>query len=228
MQIIPKISRIFEYRVALDLDARLSRTQALIIILMFIGLICAMGFFVAKVLLQPDNQSVYQQKIAILEQESEKNNNLETQVELALAYYLQGNTEHAQGLFEELLRQDKENAAANIYYGMILADLKKYREAIPLLEKGLIKAPNREKLAYRYLGLSYYQTGNLGKALHYLKVSVALDPGSPLCDYYLGLVYKKQGDYRQAQLYLNKAVKMTAGNFPEAQKELRSLPTKFN
>lgn len=228
MEMLQRISRIFEYKLSINLNARLNRTQAMLLIIAFTGLLVVLGYFAAKQVLWSETRSFYQQKIAVLEHGSEKSNNLDNQVELALTYYLQGNTPRAQNMFQDILGQNKDNAVANIYYGMILADQQNYLEAIPLLVKGLTKEPDREKLAYRYLGISYYQTGQTEQAVQKLKISEAIDPGSPLNQYYLGLCYQKLDNLPAARTKLSRALQLTGGNFPEAQKVLGGLPTTNN
>lgn len=228
MEILQRISMLFEYKFNINLNTRLNRTQAMLLIISFTGLLLVLGNFAAKQVLWSETRSLYQQKIAVLEQGSEKSNNLNNQVELALAYYLQGNNSRAKAIFEEIISQNQDNAAANIYYGMILSDQQSYSAAIPLLEKGLTKEPGREKLAYRYLGESYYQTGQTEQAVQKLKISETIEPGSPLTQYYLGLCYQKLGNFPAARTKLVKALQLTGGNFPEAQKVLGGLPKTNN
>ena len=115
MEMLQRISRIFEYKLSINLNARLNRTQAMLLIIAFTGLLVVLGYFAAKQVLWSETRSFYQQKIAVLEHGSEKSNNLDNQVELALTYYLQGNTPSAQNMFQDILGQNKDNPILSMH-----------------------------------------------------------------------------------------------------------------
>ncbi|MHB9010551.1 MAG: hypothetical protein ACYC3E_00970, partial [Carboxydocellales bacterium] len=52
--------------------------------------------------------------------------------------------------------------------------------------------------------------------------------GCETSEYYLGLCYQKLGNLPAARTKLGRALQLTGGNFPEAQKVLGGLPTTNN
>lgn len=222
-----KITNILEYKISLDLDAGLDRKKAYKIL----GIVTAIVFIFVYIVGEAffwgvDDRGVFERQIEVLETTSENTDNPEVKADLALTYYLKGDTDKAQDLFEEVLEKDKDNALANIYYGLIIADQQQYRDAIPFLLRGIEKEPERENLAYIYLGISYYRLGGYDQAIKYLDAGTKLDPGSALGYYYLGLVYKKQGNNINARSALERALTLSGNNYPEAAKELKMLTGK--
>ncbi len=227
MNLGQKINNLLEYKININLNAELSKKKAVWIVGSVTVVLFVLGFLVGETMFWGgDTRGVFERKIEVLEKVSKKTDNPQSKIDLALAYYLNDETEQAQGLFEEILRQEANNAAANIYYGLILADRQKYREALPYIEKGIEKEPQREKLAYIYMGISYYQLGKFDQALRALDTGLKLDPGSAVGHYYLGLVYKKRGDNKSAGAALNKALILSGDNYPAAAKALQELPVK--
>jgi len=222
-----KINNILEYKISVDLDAKLSRKKALWIIGAVTVIIFTLGYIIGETMFWgEDSRSVFDRQIDVLEQASEKPDNIRSKVDLALAYYLKGETTQAGDLFEEIISKDKDNATANIYYGMILADQKQYRDALPYLLKGIEKDPRQEKLAYLYTGISYYHLGGFEQARTHLEKATKIDPGSSVGYYYLGVSYKKLGNTNNARKALEKAIVLSGNNYPEAVKELKELPGK--
>ncbi len=218
-----RLSQILERKITIDFDAQINLKRTLLLTLIFSFFLLALGYGIGKKLFWSDSRGVFDRKVESLARAGGADD-LELKSEMAFAYYLKGNAGQAQKLYEQILSQDNANAAANIYYGLILADQKKYPDAIPHLETGIKQEPGREKLAYLYLGLSYYNLGDLDKALSFLDISAKVDPGSSQTHYYLGLAYKKKGYYKEAEAALNNSLKLSGGNYPEAAKELQGLP----
>ncbi len=220
------IKKILDQPIKFDLEAKVTPKIALVTTTCFILMLGLLGSFISSKITNFNNQDVFSKKVELLQEASEATGALETKSELALAYYLKGEPEQAGKIFLEILQQDSNNTTANIYYGLILTDQQKYPQAISFLEKGVKNDPNREKLAYLYLGQSYYHTGQLGKALTNLEISSKVNPQSPLNYYYLGLIYKQQQNYPKARAAWNRALGLTGGNYPEVTRELKGLPTK--
>jgi tetratricopeptide (TPR) repeat protein len=219
-----KINNLLDYKINIDLNARLSREKAYRILGMVTVVTIISGYIIGEAFFWGlDRRGVFDRQIEVLEKASENPDNLHSKADLALAYYMKGETGKAQGLYEDVLRQDIEHAVANIYYGLILADQKQYRDAVPYLLRGVRKEPRRENLAYIYLGISYYELGGNDQAVQYLETGTKLDPGSALGHYYLGLAYKNRGDKKNAAAALEKALILTGNNYPEAAGALKGL-----
>lgn len=226
MRLEEKIKSMLEYKITIDLNAKLYRKKAYRIIGLVSVTLLILGYVIGETMFWGvDDRSVFDRQIEALGQTSKKSDH-RSKVDLALAYYLKGEAEDAEELLEEVLQYEKEDAPANIYYGLILADRKQYRDAIPYLLRGIRKEPQREKLAYIYLGISYYELGGYNEALTYLDTGIKLDPGSALGHYYLGLVFNKKGDRKNAAAALMKALELSGNNYPEAARELKSITGK--
>lgn len=222
-----KINNLLEYKISIDLDAKINRQKAFRILGIVTAAIIILGYVIGEAFFWGvDDRGVFDRQIEVLEKASENPDNLRSKADLALAYYLKGETGKAQELYEEVLRRDFNNAAANIYYGLILADQKQYRDAVPYLLRGIKNEPRREKLAYIYLGISYYELGGNDQAVQYLETGTKLDQGSALGHYYLGLAYKKRGDKKNAVAALKRALTLTGNNYPEAAGALKKLTGK--
>lgn len=223
----PKMKEALDYEISFGLDSRLSKKWALVIIGIFTLIFSAAAYYIYNLNFGLDERGVFERQIDALEKSASKRGaNPETKLNLALSYYLNGDTDKASRQYEELLEENPNNAAANIYYGLILADQQQYSKAQAYLEKGVALAPEREKLAYLYLGICAYQTGSLDKASKYFAISSRVNSSSPLNSYYLGLIAKKRGDYQKAKTEFSKALKQAGGDFPVASQELLSMPKK--
>jgi tetratricopeptide (TPR) repeat protein len=223
-----KIKGFLEHKISLGLNTKISKKKAVALVITFAVLMSLIGYFIGgKIFWSEDSRSLFDRQIEVLK-DTVDNHNINDNVDLAVAYYLKGDFTAAQVLFREILKQDKNNAAANIYYGLILADSKNYGEAIPYLSKGIAIDPRREKLSFLYLGISYYQVGDIDKALQYLTSSTKINSGSSVAYYYLGLVYEKKNDFVKARTALQKALSLSGNNYQEAENELEKLPKQSN
>lgn len=224
MGLSDKIKGFLEYKISLNPNTEISIKKAIALVIIFAAITALTGYYIGgKIFWGVDSRSVFERQIEVLK-DAKNNNNLQAKVDLAVAYYLKGDFNTAQVLFREILQQDKNNAAANIYYGLILADSKNYGESIPYLAKGISIDPRREKLSFLYLGISYYQVGDIDNALQYLTSSTKINPGSSVAYYYLGLAYEKKNDIVNARTALQKALALSGNNYPEAENELARLP----
>ncbi|HEX3032685.1 MAG TPA: tetratricopeptide repeat protein [Bacillota bacterium] len=221
MRFSHRINNLLEYKLTPGLPKRLGIGQALLVVILFAGIILMCTAKYAEQVRSQNTTGYFSGKIRALEAHSSPG---DSRVELALAYYLQGDTAKAEQSFRQILQADPANAAASIYYGIILADGGMYAQAIPLMEKGVAADPQRENLVYLYLGQSYYYQGDLTQAEKNLAISTRVNAVSPLNHYYLGLIYARKGDIPGARTAFNTALRLAAGNFPEAARELAKLP----
>lgn len=223
MNLRKKLLKVLNYRISFNLDTRFRLLPAFCIILSFCIILFIVGYGIREKIPVSDKRGVFTRQIEIYKEKSKGNNDINTKLQLALLYYLDNKKEEALGLYKEILKVDQENPSANIYYGLILADQRKYGDSIPYLEKGITKKQNLEKLAYLYLGISYYNVDKVDLALKNLDIYNKISPGSPISQYYFGLIYKKKGNYKRAKDSFVYALKLSGGDYPEASRELNNL-----
>ena len=82
--------------------------------------------------------------------------------------------------------------------GLLLVEMKKYREAVGYLESASKGAPEHARIHYN-LGLLYQFLQNLNRAESELRAAMMLEPGS--LDFQYGLVdhYLKRGQFEKAR-----------------------------
>lgn len=215
------VTRIMNCPVRVNLRYRFTAGTASIIVLLFVAVCGSTAYYLTY--LRVDFQGDFARKIAFLENSGARLSLDRNTVDLALAYYLKGETKQAERLFTSILEANQHNGLANIYLGLIFADQGKYLSAIPYLEKGIQTAPMEEPLAFGYLGLCYYRVGNNEKAIRFLEMACQTEAESPVNYYYLGLLHSKQGDVSQARIDLKKALLLAGNNYPEASTALQQL-----
>lgn len=85
-----------------------------------------------------------------------------------------------------------------------------YEDAIPLLESGVMIAPNRPDL-HAALGDCYFMSGKVGKAIQEFQTLIKLDP-SARSYAFMGLCYRHLGRFDEAKKYLREGLKANPRN----------------
>ncbi len=85
-----------------------------------------------------------------------------------------------------------------LYEARRAIEVKKYRQAIPLLRQ-VVEAEPRNADAFNYLGYSHRQLGELKPALGYYRKALDIDPWHKGANEYLGELYLRMGDLGRAQ-----------------------------
>lgn len=224
MGLVRKINDVLEHKIALDLDARIGMKKAIAIIVVFTMIITSLGYGVIyRLWLKPDSRNTYEVQADLLQERLlEDPGDNKTELDLAIALYLNGKTEEALNICDLVLQKQSADITALLYAGLIKTDLKEYRKAIPLLEKVAAQKPSFQKrLLYFNLGLAYLNTGDYPKAIKNLKTAADVDPGSAMAHYYLGLAYDKAGQYDLAVASMEKAVRI-GGDFLDVRQVLET------
>lgn len=136
----------------------------------------------------------------LVEMEEEKPNAYYLEFYLGENLYNQGMAEPALGHLERALTlEPKEEDIPYIYsfIGSCLRDLNRYREAVPILEKGLSHDEERPDL-HNILGVCLYKLDHFDKAVHHFQRAVELNPVSAIDYANLALNQEKIGRVDEA------------------------------
>jgi tetratricopeptide (TPR) repeat protein len=133
---------------------------------------------------------------------------------------------------EKAFNENPDNEVNIINYGIKLADLGRFQEAISIYEEGLVKFSESHKIR-RYLGQQYLTTRQFDKAILSLSEAITYANGTPVIEseiqslkynkktiynvkfniwYYLGLSYYMKGNYDKAISSFRKCEKYTNNN----------------
>jgi len=117
---------------------------------------------------------------------------------LAKVYRRESLPEKARPEIEEVIKTHPNLAEAHAYHGVILAELRDYREALTEIRRG-IELGCSDPIVYNYLGVSYAELGNTPEAVRAYQRAVELDPRYAVAHLNLAFQYLKQGDSAKAQ-----------------------------
>jgi tetratricopeptide (TPR) repeat protein len=126
--------------------------------------------------------------------------------------------------FSDFKQEESSSVEADLYnyaISLLIAN-KRYDEAMTLIEKGLHKFPNNDKLQSQ-MGELYYQTGQTDKYITKLKESVQKNPNDYTSYYNLGVIYSKDPKtISQAKEYYTKALNIKP-DYPAAYLNMAAL-----
>ena len=124
--------------------------------------------------------------------------------DLGNIYYNENNFDSALYYQKKELLADKDNIGLNYIYGNTLNKLKKYDEAIPILNKVIALDPKNEG-GFFDLALSYTNKGDQNKGFYYLSKVIELNPKRADAYYYSGVILRAKGDTVKAKEFMGKA-----------------------
>lgn len=225
MGFIEKINKILNYKINIDLNKRVSRNKALgIVVLLSISLVFA-GFYFEEQSLLAGNRNYYENHIDNLKEALNKQPHFSSmKAEMAINYYLNGETYRAKAILKDILEKEPGNEAAELYLGLMLSEQKEYYESVKWLTKYMKKKKQglEIRLACLYLGQDYLALKDYTKALTYLNEAAEREPGNPVVYFYLGQTYEKLNKSKSAISSYEQALKIT-NNYTEAEMALISL-----
>lgn len=220
MGITQRVGSLLNYEIKIDLNKRINKKLAYIIICAVLALVLGMGYLAGNIWFWNPNRNYFEYQ---MEQISQKPGDSQTRVELAMAAYLNGDIPKAEGILRDILVKEPNNNLASLYLGLILSDQKKYNEAIPLLITSTKQVQGFEaRLVYLYLGKDYLAVDEPKLAVQYLGQAEALDPGNPVVYYTMGQAYEKMNNTQKAVEYYEKALKLSP-NYVEPEAALKNL-----
>ncbi len=127
---------------------------------------------------------------------------------LAKVYWRQNLPAKAEPELAQVVREHPELPEGHADYAIILAKSGKYREAMPHFQQALA-AEYRDAVLYNYLGISYGELGELGKARAAYEHAVALNPGYAAAYLNLALLARKQNLPEEARQYFQKTCQLS-------------------
>ncbi|HXJ92381.1 MAG TPA: tetratricopeptide repeat protein [Terriglobia bacterium] len=120
--------------------------------------------------------------------------------QLGIALYKSGDVADARALFEGLLKLQPDAPDLNFYLGDTLLHAQKPQEALPFLQKALLRQPALLP-AQEAIGLAYMQTDQAAKAIPHLKAALPIDEDGSL-HYQLARAYQITGEKELASAML--------------------------
>ena len=120
--------------------------------------------------------------------------------QLGIALYKSGDVAGAQVLFEALLKHQPGAPDLNFYLGDTLLHAQKPQDALPFLQKALVRDPALLP-AQQAIGMAYIQTGQAAKAVPHLKAALPIDEDGSL-HYQLARAYQITGEKERASAML--------------------------
>ena len=210
--------------IKIDLDQRISRKQAYIIICGVVALVLGIGYLAGNLWFWNPNRNYFEYQIEQFSKNPGESS--ETRIELAMATYLNGDVPTAERILRGILAKEPKNNMASLYLGLILSDQKRFNEAISLLSSSTKQIQGLEaRMVYLYLGKDYLAVGQPRLAAQYLGNAEVLDPGNPVVYYTLGQAYEKLNNFKKAVSYYEKALKLSP-NYVEPDMALKNLAAK--
>jgi tetratricopeptide (TPR) repeat protein len=123
---------------------------------------------------------------------------------LGIVYYMENNFDSAYYYQSKAIKAKPEDVDLNYNYGKTLDKLKKYDEAIKVLDHAVALDPKHEG-AYFNLALSYTNKEDMDKGLFYFSKVIEINPKRGDANYYSGMLFKAKGDTLKAKKYFGKA-----------------------
>lgn len=220
MGITERVGSLLNHEIKIDLNQRISRKLAYIIICAVVALVIGVGYLAGNLWYWNPNRNYFEYQI---EQISKYPGDTGARIELAMATYLNGDIPKAEGILRDILAKEPKNNTASLYLGLILSDQKKFNEAITLLNTTAKRTQGFEaRLVYLYLGKDYLAVGQPKLAAQYLDYAENIDPGNPVIYYTLGQAYEKMNNTTKAASYYEKALKLSP-NYVEPDVALKNL-----
>jgi arylsulfatase A-like enzyme/Flp pilus assembly protein TadD len=128
---------------------------------------------------------------------------------LAKVYWRQNLPAKAEPELARVVRDNPEFPEGHADYAIILAELRKYREAMPEFERALA-LEYRDPVLYNYLGISYGEMGEQEKARAAYQQAVELNPAYAAAYLNLALLSRKQNQPEEARQYFQKTCQLSA------------------
>ena len=141
------------------------------------------------------------------------NNKLSKQetIQRALKLHSKGKIKEAAIYYQYFINQGFQDGNVFSNYGVILRNLKKFKEAEKFLRKAIEVAPNFA-MAYSNLGNTLYDLGKLKEAEKFLRKAIDIDPYYVMSYSNLSNVLRDLGKIKEAEKILIKAIEIKPGD----------------
>jgi len=132
-------------------------------------------------------------------------------LDIANKYYLDGQTQKAEGKYHKILQANPDHPDALHGLGLIAYQNGKYDIARQLITKAIAESPEVARYYYN-LGLVFMALGQMKMAIDAFHEAVNIKPGYADAHYNLGLSFKAQGQYQAAIEHFKQAVHNDSNN----------------
>lgn len=113
--------------------------------------------------------------------------------------------------FRQALQLEPGSASAHYRYGLLLAGVRRYPEAVEQMQRALELDPLNQSINYND-GIVLFQAGRTDDAIRQLKHTLELEPESEVAHQYLGIIFEQQKRYDAALDEFSKAAKYSNGH----------------
>lgn len=128
---------------------------------------------------------------------------------LAKVYWRQKLLDEARSELAKVVGSHPQFAEGHADYGIILAELRSYKEALAELQRG-IDLGFRDAMVYNYLGIAYENVGDPTQAMQAYQTAVEIKPDYAAAYLNMALEYRKQGQQSEARIYYLKTCKYSS------------------
>jgi len=108
---------------------------------------------------------------------------------------------------EKQLAADPNNAELLLQFANMLHDAKFYPRAIEIYKKYLVQAPKNYD-AQVDLGICYFETGELGRAVKEIEAVISANPKHQMAMFNLGVIQLSAQNMEEAQIWLKRCIEL--------------------
>ena len=149
--------------------------------------------------------------------------NFLAKVALAKVHWRQQLLDRAEAELRDVIKGHPDFGEAHADLGVILAQRRKYSEALPEIKRG-IELGSRGADSYNYLGVSLAETGHLPDAMRAYEKAVEVDSRYPTAYLNLALQYRNQGIPGKAKSYFQKVCQLSDELCKQFAPQFSALP----
>jgi len=113
--------------------------------------------------------------------------------------------------FRQALQLEPGSPSAHYRYGLLLAGIRRYPEAVEQMQRALELDPLNQSINYNS-GIVLFQAGRTDDAIRQLQRTLELEPESEVAHQYLGIIFEQQKRYDAALDEFRKAAKYSNGH----------------
>ena len=139
----------------------------------------------------------------------------------ALMLHSEGKLDDADDICLSVLKNDKDNFAANYLHGCILSDRSKFQEAATYLKKALISNPDNYEVNNN-LGIVYKNLEEMDEAEKYFLKAISIDKKNFQAYFNCANLYADINKYDSSVNFFKKTIEHN-NNFPEAYQRLGEI-----
>lgn len=144
-------------------------------------------------------------------------------LQVAIKHHQAGELDIAEKIYREILAQDSQQADVLHLLGILLAQQKKYKEALQYIEQAINIDPNQPTYE-NSLGNVYKNLQQFAEAITHYQKGLSLKPDYAVALNNLGNIYYQQKNYSEAEKYYKNALKLKS-DYADAHYNLGNIYT---